>query len=119
MCRFFRGQSAPDKDPATDYLAAMFERLKSVGRGLKGELRVYKLAIRHPKTPRLARFLLWGAVAYALMPFDLIPDFIPVVGHLDDAVIIPLLVILALRMIPAEVMDDCRRRSKVSDGAPE
>lgn len=65
----------------------------------------------------MAKFFLWAAVGYTLMPFDLIPDFIPVVGHLDDAVIVPLLVVIAMRLIPAEVIEECRRKSVDPDGS--
>jgi uncharacterized membrane protein YkvA (DUF1232 family) len=86
----------------------MFDRLKSIAAGLKRELRVYQLVLKDPRTPRLAKLLLGLAVAYALSPIDLIPDFVPILGHLDDLVIIPLLVLLALRLIPKEILSDCR-----------
>lgn len=57
-------------------------------------------------------WLLKAAVAYFLSPVDLIPDFIPVIGHLDDVVIVPLLVWLAVRMIPKIIIDDCRKLEK-------
>jgi len=66
--------------------------------------------LRHPRTPLLPKLLLGLAVAYTLMPFDLIPDFIPVLGHLDDLVIVPLLVIAALKLIPGEIIEECERR---------
>src|SRR5712691_9441332 len=86
----------------------MFARLKAVGKTLKRELRVYQLVLKDPRTPKPAKWLLGLAVGYTLLPFDLIPDFIPVIGHLDDAIIVPLLVFIALRLIPAEVVADCR-----------
>ena len=88
----------------------MFEKLKAVAHNLKRELKVYQLVLKDNRTPRFARILLWIAVGYTLLPFDIIPDFIPVIGHLDDFIIVPILVIVALKMIPEEVLDDCRKR---------
>jgi len=88
----------------------LFEKLKSVAKDLKQELKVYRLVLKDPRTPKMAKILLGLAVGYLLMPFDLIPDFIPLIGHLDDAVIVPLLVIAALKLIPKEIIDDCRAR---------
>ena len=87
----------------------MFRKIEEISRNLKRNLKVYQLVLKDPRTPQLAKFLLWLAIGYALLPFDIIPDFIPVIGHLDDAIIIPLLVILALRIIPKKVIEDCRR----------
>jgi uncharacterized membrane protein YkvA (DUF1232 family) len=85
--------------------------LKTIVADFRKQLRVYRAAAAHPRTPRLAKWCLVAAIAYALMPFDLIPDFIPVVGHLDDLLVIPALVALALWMIPADVLAECRQSS--------
>lgn len=92
----------------------MFDRLKSIGRGLKRELKVYQLVLKDSRTPKLAKFLLGLAVGYALLPIDIIPDFIPVIGFLDDIIIVPALVIAALKLIPKEVVEDCRIRAASS-----
>lgn len=82
--------------------------LKSMGRNLRCELKAYQLLLKDNRTPRLAGYLLGFAVCYVLMPFDIIPDFIPVIGQLDDIVIVTILVILAMKMVPKEVIEDCR-----------
>ncbi|HTK69221.1 MAG TPA: YkvA family protein [Candidatus Eisenbacteria bacterium] len=80
------------------------------------ELRVYQAVLKDPRTPRLAKWLLRLAIAYALSPIDLIPDFIPVIGHLDDAVIVPGLIVLAVRLVPNDVLEDCRARITADAG---
>jgi uncharacterized membrane protein YkvA (DUF1232 family) len=92
----------------------MLNRLKAIKERFKSELKVYRLIISDPRTPRLAKWLLGTAMAYAISPIDLIPDFIPVLGYLDDVMIVPTLVILAVKLIPQEVVDDCRRRANDS-----
>jgi len=86
----------------------MSDRLKAAARAFKRELRVYQLVLRDPRTPKLAKILLGLAVGYVLLPFDLIPDFIPVIGHLDDVIIVPGLVFFALKLIPTEIVAECR-----------
>ena len=89
----------------------MFERLRSLGKTLKSELTVYRLVLEDRRTPTVAKILLALAVGYLLLPFDLIPDFIPIFGHLDDAVIVPALVFVAIKMIPQEVLDEARLKA--------
>ena len=89
----------------------VFNRLKSVSRSLKREVNVYRLVLRDGRTPRPAKLLLGMAIGYLLLPFDLVPDFIPVIGQLDDVIIVPALVILALKMIPRDVIEDCRAKA--------
>jgi uncharacterized membrane protein YkvA (DUF1232 family) len=86
----------------------MLEKLKSFGVAIKREIAYYRLLLKDRRTPWLAKAFLGLALGYLLMPFDIIPDFIPVLGHLDDLVIVPLLVILALKMVPEEIKKDCR-----------
>jgi len=76
------------------------------------------LAARHPGTPFMARVWAFAAVAYALSPVDLVPDFIPVLGYLDDLVIVPLLVWLAVRRIPPPVMAECRAQAAAGLASP-
>ena len=90
----------------------MFNRLKTVAESLRRELRTYQLVLKDSRTPRLAKLLLGLALGYLLLPFDIIPDFIPVIGHLDDVIIVPALVTMALRMIPREVVEECRARAR-------
>lgn len=88
----------------------MLEKLKVLGKKIKREVKIYQLVLRDNKTPKLAKFFLWLAVAYALSPIDLIPDFIPIIGYLDDVVILPLLFLIALRFIPKEIIEKHRRQ---------
>jgi uncharacterized membrane protein YkvA (DUF1232 family) len=90
-------------------------KLKTVVRNLRREIRVCALVLRDPRTPWLARILLGAALAYAVSPIDLIPDFLPVVGHLDDAVIVPLLIVLGLALVPKGVVLDHKERVRRSD----
>jgi uncharacterized membrane protein YkvA (DUF1232 family) len=84
-------------------------RLKKLFLRFKRELQLYRNILADPRTPRLTKILLGSAVAYAVTPVDIIPDFIPVVGLLDDAIIVPTLVYLALKTIPKPLLEEHRR----------
>jgi uncharacterized membrane protein YkvA (DUF1232 family) len=88
----------------------MLERIRSAAQGFQREIKVYRLVLQDSRVPKRAKWLLGLALGYALSPIDLIPDFIPVVGYLDDILIVPTLIWLATRSIPPEVLDDCRAR---------
>lgn len=85
-------------------------RVRSLYKSLKREIKVYRLVLKDKRTPRIAKLFLGLAVSYIFLPFDLIPDFIPVLGHVDDVIIIPLLIYIALKLIPNEVILDNRRK---------
>jgi uncharacterized membrane protein YkvA (DUF1232 family) len=81
---------------------------------LKREIYALYLAYQDPRTPRYARIFIALVVGYAFSPIDLIPDFIPILGYLDDLILLPLGIVVALRMIPADVMKDCREQAQNS-----
>ena len=89
----------------------MLETLKRHARALKAETYALYLAAQHPDTPWYAKLVAGVTVAYAFSPIDLIPDFVPVLGYLDDLIIVPLGAALAIRLIPPRVMADCRIRA--------
>ena len=76
------------------------------------EVRFVKLVLSHERTPRAAKWLAGGLVAYALSPIDLIPDFIPVLGHLDDLVVLPIGLWCLIRMLPEDVRRECREKAE-------
>src|SRR5688500_3923625 len=90
---------------------SLISRLKARARELKTEVFALYAAMRDPRTPWYAKLLIVAIVAYALSPIDLIPDFVPVLGFLDDILLLPLGIVLAVKMIPPEVMNECRARA--------
>jgi uncharacterized membrane protein YkvA (DUF1232 family) len=86
--------------------------LKKRVRDLKRDTHALYLAARHPQTPWYTKLLAAGIVAYAFSPIDLIPDFVPVLGYLDDMVLIPLGIAISLRLIPPHVLAECRARAQ-------
>ena len=75
------------------------------------QVRVHTLIMRHAQTPLQSKILLGFALGYAISPIGLIPDFIPIVGYVDDIIIVPILMVLAVRMVPPGVVEDCKRRA--------
>jgi len=98
----------------------VLKQLRKRARYLKAETFALYLAARHPGTPWYAKLFVAAIVAYALSPIDLIPDFVPILGYLDDLVLIPLGVTLAIKMIPPTVMSECRERARevMANGKP-
>lgn len=98
----------------------MLERFKQWARSLKKELYALYLAYRDPRVSWYARFLAICVVGYAFSPIDLIPDPIPILGYLDDLILVPLGIWLVLKLIPKEVMAECRQRalSEIQNGKP-
>lgn len=90
----------------------MLEELKQRGRRLKVETYALYLAARHPGTPWYAKLLVAGIVAYAFSPVDLIPDFVPILGYLDDLILIPMGISVAIRLIPQSVLAECRAQAQ-------
>jgi uncharacterized membrane protein YkvA (DUF1232 family) len=87
------------------------ENWQARAKRLKAEITALYYAARDPRVPWTARGIMLVALGYALSPIDLIPDFIPVLGYLDDLLILPALIALALRLVPAEVMAAARERA--------
>lgn len=86
---------------------------------IRREVRVWFLVLKDPRTPQVSKWLLGTALAYLASPVDLVPDFIPVLGQLDDLVIVPGLVWLATRFIPRGVVAECREKaSHQENGLP-
>jgi uncharacterized membrane protein YkvA (DUF1232 family) len=87
---------------------AIVASLKARARQLKSEVHALYLAARHPGTPWYAKLYLIAIVAYALSPIDLIPDFIPILGFLDEIILLPFAIMLAVKLVPEAVMSECR-----------
>jgi len=86
------------------------DRLKQAASRLKTEIAVLGVVYRDSRTPWVARAVIFFVIAYTLSPIDLIPDFIPVLGYLDDLVIVPLGIALAIRLVPVEVFAEAREK---------
>jgi uncharacterized membrane protein YkvA (DUF1232 family) len=90
----------------------VLKRTRLWARTIKRDVRAIGLAARDPRVPWYAKLIAATVVAYALSPIDLIPDFIPVVGYLDDLVIVPAGILLTLRLIPADLLKEFRAQAE-------
>jgi uncharacterized membrane protein YkvA (DUF1232 family) len=98
----------------------LLAELKKHARHLKAETFALYLAARDPRTPWYAKIIVAGIVACAFSPIDLIPDFVPVLGYLDDLILIPMGIALAIKLIPHSVLAECRARAQetIQNGKP-
>ena len=96
-------------------------KLKERAKKLNEDIPAVFLALKDKKTPWYAKALAAVTVAYALSPIDLIPDFIPVLGYLDDLLLLPAMTTLTIRLIPKDVLEQCRERAGEmwKDGKPK
>lgn len=93
-------------------------RLRTWARGVKRDVHALYLSARDPRVPWYAKAVALAVAAYALSPIDLIPDFIPVVGYLDDLILVPLGILLAVRLIPPEILAEHRGTATNTPLAP-
>lgn len=93
-------------------LKLVIKKLKSWAAKLKQQAQILQLVYKDERTPLAAKVLIWLTLGYLFSPIDLIPDFIPVLGLLDDIIIAPLMVALVIKLIPKEVMVDAVQKSK-------
>ena len=89
------------------------QSLKDWARAIKRDVVTLWLAARDPRVPWYAKIMAGAVAAYALSPIDLIPDFIPILGYLDDLLIVPLGIMLTLRLIPPDVLSELRRKASL------
>lgn len=94
------------------------DKIKHWARAAKVEVRTVYFAARDPRTPALVRLLALLVAAYALSPIDLIPDFIPVLGYLDDLLIVPLGLVLVIKLLPSDVLESSRQKARASMESP-
>jgi uncharacterized membrane protein YkvA (DUF1232 family) len=86
--------------------------LKRFINAFKNEILLYKNVMLHPDCPKLSKYCLGAAVLYALSPIDVIPDFIPVLGYLDDVIILAILIVIALKLTPKSLIQEVRTKMK-------
>ncbi|WP_226962190.1 YkvA family protein [Sulfurimonas marina] len=90
------------------------QKLKKWAKSLKHYLFALYLAYHHKDVPFLAKTIIVIVVSYALSPIDLIPDFIPIIGYLDDFILLPLAILLAIKLVPEEIWEECKTKAHQS-----
>ncbi|MDO4198320.1 MAG: DUF1232 domain-containing protein [Erysipelotrichaceae bacterium] len=97
------------------------DKFKEKVKEIKKNVPAVFLSLKHPDTPLIAKVSAAITIGYALSPIDLIPDFIPVLGYLDDLIILPLLITITLKLIPKDIYEECRIQSENiwADGKPK
>ena len=95
--------------------------LKEKAKKLKSDIPAVFLALKRKETPAMAKVIAAITIGYALSPIDLIPDFIPVLGYLDDVILLPALVALTIKLIPMQIFEECRNNAATlwEDGRPK
>jgi len=96
----------------------LLARLKVWARTVKRDVIALWLAARDPRVPGYAKILAAVVAAYALSPIDLIPDFIPVLGYVDDLILVPLGILIAVKLIPADIFAELRRQAEIMTARP-
>jgi uncharacterized membrane protein YkvA (DUF1232 family) len=95
----------------------LLSKLKAQAARLKRNIIALYLAARDPRTPWYAKAVVGCVVAYALSPIDLIPDFIPILGYLDDLLLLPLGIYIAIKLIPPEILNQCHVKAAAMNGS--
>ena len=94
-------------------MIVIYKKLKMKSKELKSNIDILFLAYRKKETPIYAKIVAIIVVSYAISPIDLIPDFIPFLGYLDDLILVPLGIMLAYKLIPVDIIEKCRKEVKV------
>jgi uncharacterized membrane protein YkvA (DUF1232 family) len=90
----------------------MLKKLKEKAKEITRNLSILHIAYKRKDVPIFAKIIIIAAIIYALSPIDLIPDFIPVLGYLDDLIILPLLIYVSIKIIPKEILEECKEEAK-------
>ena len=93
-------------------MGPVVKKWKGWAKRLKVETYTLYLAYKHPQVPWYTKVFIACVVAYAFSPIDLIPDFIPILGYIDDLILLPVGIMLALKMIPGAVLEECRAKAR-------